>query len=183
MITKSQSTIEDLYKIAENGKAELVNGEIILMSPTGSLPNRAGGNIYISLRQYEKRTKRGLAYTDNVGYAVKLPDRDSFSPDVSFYVGKPTGMKFLEGAPTFAVEIRSENDYGTKEDEKIKQKIRDYFLAGTQVVWDVDLIGSPTIKAYFAHNPDNPIIFCRGEIVHAEPVLSGWSMPVDELFE
>lgn len=88
MITKSQATIEDLYRIEENGKAELVNGELIVMSPTGSLPNRAGGNIYISLRQYEKRTKTGLAYTDNVGYEVKLPNRESFSPDVSFYVGK-----------------------------------------------------------------------------------------------
>jgi len=183
MITKSQATIEDLYRIEENGKAELVNGELIVMSPTGSLPNRAGGNIYISLRQYEKRTKTGLAYTDNVGYEVKLPNRESFSPDVSFYVGKPTGMKFLQGAPIFAVEIRSENDYGNKADERIKQKIKDYFSVGTQVVWDVDLLGIDTIKAYFIHNPDNPVIFRRGEIAHVEPILSSWSILVDDLFE
>jgi Uma2 family endonuclease len=183
MITKSQTTIENLYRIPENGKAELVNGEIVIMSPTGSLPNRAGGNVYLSLRQYEKIKKTGLAYTYNVGYEVTLPNRDSFSPDVSFYVGKPTGMRFLQGAPIFAVEIRSENDYGNKAEEKIKQKIKDYFLAGTKVVWDVDLLSVDTIKAYNANDLDNPIIFGRGEIAHAELALPSWTMPVDDLFE
>lgn len=49
------------------------------------------------------------ANPDNVGFAVKLPDRDSFSPDAAFYIGKATGMKFLDGAPVFAAEVRSEN--------------------------------------------------------------------------
>ncbi len=39
MSTKVEATIEDLYKV--EGKAELVNGEIILMSPTGGLPSYA----------------------------------------------------------------------------------------------------------------------------------------------
>lgn len=183
MSTKPQATVEDLYVIPENGKAELVKGEIVVMSPTGGLPNRAGGNIYLSLRQYEKKTKAGLAYTDNVGYEVKLPTRESFSPDVSFYTGKQAGMKFLQGSPIFAVEVRSENDYGTKAEEKIKQKIKDYFLAGTKIVWDVDLINIDTIKSYCIDTPDNPIIFHRGETAHAEPALPDWSMPVDDLFE
>ena len=34
MSTKVEATIDDLYKV--EGKAELVNGEIILMSLTGS---------------------------------------------------------------------------------------------------------------------------------------------------
>ena len=44
MSTKVEATIEDLYKV--EGKAELVNGEIILMSPTGSLPGYAGDAIF-----------------------------------------------------------------------------------------------------------------------------------------
>jgi len=38
MSTKSQITIEDLYHLPENGKAEIVNGELHLMSPTGGAP-------------------------------------------------------------------------------------------------------------------------------------------------
>jgi Uma2 family endonuclease len=56
MSTKVQATIEDLYALSHNVKAEIVNGEIILMSPTGDLPGRAGGSIYVSLRRYERKT-------------------------------------------------------------------------------------------------------------------------------
>ena len=43
MPIKTQATLEDLYRVPENGKAEIVNGELRLMSPTGALPNRAAG--------------------------------------------------------------------------------------------------------------------------------------------
>ena len=46
MSTKSKTTIEDLYNLPENGKGEIVNGELILMSPTGGIPGRVGGKIY-----------------------------------------------------------------------------------------------------------------------------------------
>ena len=57
MSTKVEATIEDLYKV--DGKAELVNGEIILMSPTGSFPNYAAGAIFSSLFAHNIRTKYG----------------------------------------------------------------------------------------------------------------------------
>src|SRR5438105_262281 len=105
MSTKTRKTIEDLYKVAENGKAEIINGELIKMPPTGDFPNRAAGNIYLSLRNIEKLINNGRAYTDNIGYKVNLPNRESFSPDTSFYVGPRAGGKFLAGAPIFAVEV------------------------------------------------------------------------------
>src|SRR5437763_8284576 len=159
MSTKVRATIEDLYKVPDNAKAEIVNGELILISPTGDLPNRAAGAIYISLRQYEPKAKRGRAYADNAGFKVNLPHRESFSPDAAFYTGQPTGMKFLEGAPVFAVEVRSENDYGPKAERAIAEKRRDYFAAGALCVWDVDMQSPDVIKAYHASNPDAPTIF------------------------
>ena len=110
MNTKTRATIEDLYRVPENGKAELVDGELLIMSPTGYLPGYAGGEIFVSLREYARRTKTGLATPDNVGYSVNLPHRGSFSPDAAFYTGTATGMKFLEGAPRFAAEVRSEGE-------------------------------------------------------------------------
>ena len=38
MTTKTQATVEDLYHVPENGKAEIVNGELVRMAPTGYLP-------------------------------------------------------------------------------------------------------------------------------------------------
>ncbi|MGH8605165.1 MAG: hypothetical protein ACREXR_20970 [Gammaproteobacteria bacterium] len=45
MSTKTEATVEDLYRVPENGKAEIVNGELVLMSPTGGVPGRASGEI------------------------------------------------------------------------------------------------------------------------------------------
>ena len=182
MTTKTQATVEDLYRIPDNGKAEIVNGEIVLMSPTGDMPGRAGGAIYVSLRGIERRAG-GRAYPDNVGFRVELSNRKSFSPDAAFYVGKPSGMKFLEGAPVFAAEIRSENDYGREAEAELASKRRDYFAAGTLVVWDVDLLSDDVVKVYRASDPDNPKVYRRGEVAEAEPAVPGWRMRVDELFD
>ena len=183
MSTKIHATIEDLYRVPGNAKAEIVNGEVLLMSPTGDLPNRAAGAIYVSLRQHEPKVKSGRAYSDNAGFKVNLPHRESFSPDAAFHKGKPTGMKFLEGAPVFAVEVRSAGDYGLKAEAEIAQKLADYFATGTLVVWDVDLLSDDVVKAYRASEPNKPMIYRRGEVAKAEPAVPGWTMAVADLFQ
>lgn len=183
MSTRTEATIDDLYHVPEDGKAEIVNGELVLMSPTGDLPGSAAGEIFASLRSYARRTKTGRAYSDNVGFIVNLANRRSFSPDAAFYVGPRSGGKFLEGAPIFAVEVRSEGDYGRRAERAMAEKRADYFAAGTLVVWDVDVLVEEVIKCYTCNDPENPIEFHRGEVADAGAALPGWSMPVDDLFE
>jgi len=180
MVANLEATIEDLYAVP--GKAEIVNGEIVTMSPTGAAPSYAASEIFVSLRDYARRTKAGYAVNDNAAFRVDLPNRKSFSPDVAFYVGKWTGMKFFEGAPVFAVEVRSEGDYGPAAERAIAQKRADYFAAGTLIVWDVDLLDDDVIKSFSLSDPATAIIFRRGQMANAEPAVPGWSMPVDDLF-
>jgi Uma2 family endonuclease len=183
MSAKTEATIEDLYHVPEHGKAEIVNGEVLLMSPTGKDPSRAAFKISMRLYEYEQRTGSGIAVPDNAGFQVNLPNRKSFSPDAAFYVGNDPGMKFFEDAPVFAVEVRSENDYGPAAERMIKEKITDYFAAGTLVVWDVDLLSEDVIRSYQADHPEWPLIYRRGETANAEPALSAWTMAVDDLFQ
>lgn len=180
MATRTRATLGDLSKV--EGKAELVDGEIVLMSPTGGIPGIASAMITASLVQYVRQTKTGWAVGDNVGFRVNLPHRETFSPDAAYYVGAPPTMRFLDGAPIFAVEIRSENDYGGQAEERIKEKRADYFAAGTIVVWDVDVQSEAVIKVYRASDPHHPTIYRRGEVAEAEPSVPGWRIAVDELF-
>lgn len=182
MSTRAEATIEDLYHVPDNGKAEIVDGELVLMSPTGDALAYAAGEVFVSLRAHSRLTRTGRAYGDNVGFTVKLPNRKSFSPDAAFHTGQPTGMKFLEGAPIFAVEIRSEGDYGSAAEKRPARKRADYFAAGTLVVWDVDLLSADVVQVYRADQPDTPAIYRRGELAEAEPAVPGWKMPVDDLF-
>jgi Uma2 family endonuclease len=176
----TERLIEDLYKA--EGKAEIVGGRIVMMSPTGDLPSTAGGAIYVRLREYAKRNG-GCAYPDNVAFLVDLPNRKSFSPDVAYYTGPRTRMKFLRGAPDLAAEVRSEGDYGSGAERQIAAKRDDYFAAGTKVVWDVDLLSEDVVRVYRADSPDAPTIYRRGQMAEAEPAVPGWTFPVDELFD
>jgi Uma2 family endonuclease len=175
------ATVDDLYRA--EGKAEIVDGELVLMSPTGFLPGRAGYEICRSLRAYEEATGLGYAIPDNVAFIVNLTNRKSFSPDAAFYVGTPADAKFLDGAPLFAVEVRSEGDYGEQAEKRLARKRADYFTAGTRVVWDADVLRDELVRSYSAEHPDEPRVFRRGEIADAGPALAGWSMPVDDLFK
>ena len=177
---KVGATIDDLYRV--RGKAEIVDGEVVLMSPTGFLHGRAAGAICRSLVGFEGATGTGFAIPDNVGFVVNLPNRRSFSPDAAFYVGQPVAAKFLDGAPRFAAEVRSEEDYGPAAEKRLAAKRADYFAAGTLVVWDVDVLREGWVRSYAVERQEGPHLFGRGEIAHAEPALPGWRMPVDDLF-
>ena len=180
MSTKVEATIEDLYKV--KGKAELVNGEIVEMSPTGRLPHYAAMEVMISLRSYVKRTRNGYAIGDNVGFVVNLPHRKSFCPDAAFHVGPNPGMKFFDGAPLFAVEVRSEGDYRPRAERQMAKKRADYFATGSIVVWDVDLLSDDVVRVYRSSDSEKATIYHRGEIAEAEPAVPGWTMAVDDLF-
>lgn len=179
MKTRTPATIQDLYKVP--GKAELVDGEIVHMSPTGGSPGYAGDEIRDSLREYIREGNKGIAVGDNKAFIVDLPNRRSFSPDAAFHVGKMR-PGFYIGAPIFAVEVRSESDYGPAAERKMAAKRADYFAAGTKVVWDVDVLREDVVRVYRADAPTEPIIYHPGEIAEAEPAVPGWRIPVDRLF-
>ena len=104
--------------------------------------------------------------------------RESFSPDASFYsVPFPAdAMRFIAGPPTFAVEVRSESDYGKAAEEEMAAKRSDYFEAGTPVVWDVDPIAA-CVNVYRADAPEHPVTFRRGQVADAEPAVPGCACP------
>lgn len=184
---QTRATVDDLHNAPEDGKAELVNGELVLMPATGARPGRAAGRIFLSLMAHEAERGGGFAFGDSVGFLVSLPQRESFSPDAAWYVGPADvteAMEFLPDAPAFAVEVRSKNDYGPSAERAIVDKVRDYFAAGTLVVWDVDTLGTDVIKVYRAPLADAPhVVYRRGEIAEAEPAVPDWRMPVDDLFQ
>ena len=179
----TRATLDDLARVA--GKAELIRGRVVHLMPTGDLPSDVANEIFVSLRAYAKAEGVGVAKADGVGYAIPelLSGRESFSPDASYYVGpRPANrMRYIEGPPTFAVEVRSENDYGDAAEEDMAAKRSDYFQAGTLVVWDVDP-ESEVVSVYRSGDPNNPVIYQRGDAAEAEPAVPNWRLPVDDIF-
>jgi len=180
---ETRATIDDLYR--EEGKAELIGGRIVRYMASGLRPSRIALRIYRRLADFAEAAGRGEAYADGLGYAVPelSSGRESFEPDASYYFGPfPTNqMRFIDGPPTFAVEVRSQNDYGHSAEMEMAAKRADYFEAGTKVVWDVDPVAE-LIHAYRPENPAIPTTFARGAIADAEPAVPDWTIAVDDVF-
>ena len=151
---KSAATLEDLNRV--EGKAERIGGGIVHLTPTGHRPNTIAGEVFVSLKVHARATGRGVAYTDNMGFAVPelTSGRESFSPDASYYDGPLPAdeMDFVSGPPTFAVEVRSKSDDGPAAEAEMAAKRADYFEAGTPVVWDVDP-RARCVRSYRASHP------------------------------
>lgn len=178
------ATLDDLLKV--DGKAELIGGRIIRFMPSGHAPSRAAFKIAYGLEQHARQSGKGLAYGDGMGFAIRpalASGRQSFSPDAAYYTGAlpKNRMRFIEGPPDLAIEVRSESDYGRAAEVEMAAKRMDYFEAGTKVVWDVDP-EAKEIRSYRFDAPHQPVVFKAGETADAEPTVPGWRISVDEAF-
>ena len=178
------ATFDDLMRV--EGKAELIAGRIVRFMPNGHAPARAAFKISIALDGYATRVGRGYVYGDQMGFVMRPPlqnGRQSFSPDTSYYDGPlpANPMRFVDGPPTFAVEVRSETDYTNRAEKEIVAKRADYFEAGTLAVWDVDPIAR-TVTSYRHEDPTSGRVFHEADLADAEPALQGWQLAVKAIF-
>ena len=176
-----RATLADLARV--EGKAELINGQVISHMTTGFRPGVVVLRIARRLADYtDAASGRGIAFGDNVGFAIPMltTGRESFSPDAAYYTGPPPAdaMRFVPGPPAFAAEVRSENDYGPAAEIALAAKRAEYYEAGTSVVWDVD----PVAKLVRRHTADGSVqVFATGMDADAEPAMPGWRLSVDWL--
>jgi Uma2 family endonuclease len=181
--TETRATLDDLYRV--EGKAELIGGKIVRSMANGIRPGIVAYRIVVSLDAYSEATARGIALTDGVGFVVPelASGRESFSPDASYYEGSSTetSMKFAQGPPTLAVEVRSEGDYGPAAERAMAAKRADYFEAGTRAVWDVDPVAE-LVHVYRGPTAEPDASYGRGQTAEAEPAVPGWNVAVDEIF-
>lgn len=180
-LASPRATLVDLARV--RGKAELVGGRVVTFMPTGHWPGQIAGRILRSLDEHVDILGRGVVFGGNVGFAVPplSTDRESFSPDAAYYSGPPPAdvMKFVPGPPDFAVEVRSEGDYGPTAERELAAKRAEYFEAGTVVVWDVDPVAGEVRR--YRDGEAAATVFGAGTEADAEPAVPGWRVSVDWL--
>jgi Uma2 family endonuclease len=102
-------------------------------------------------------------------------------PDISFISWRQLPNKEIptdpipELAPDLAVEVLSE----TNTREEMQRKLKDYFLAGVQLVWYVDP-DDRSVSVYTA--PDQSTRLREGRTLDGGAVLPGFAVPVRQLF-
>lgn len=165
------------------GKSELVRGEL-RMTPTPAVPHgRAATNLVILLGVHVRQQRLGMVFGDSVGYELTQFPHTVRVPDASFVSGErlPTeGVhareRLLKFPPDLAIEVLSPSE-GAAE---LEEKLHDYMLAGTSLIWIVD----PARRTIMTIPADAPARWLsEGDTVDAGTVVPGFSCPVAEVFD
>jgi Uma2 family endonuclease len=175
-----KATEKDLLALLDHGNRlyELVDGVLVekVMGLTESL---VAGDIHTALNLFVK--SRDLGLLPGADGTLKLLEKLVRIPDVSFiswtqlprreYPSEPMPRLY----PDLAVEVLSEGNT----EQEMERKLREYFFAGSRLVWLVDP-ASRTARVYTS--PDDSTTLTEADSLDGGDVLPGFSLPLKDLF-
>jgi Uma2 family endonuclease len=174
-------TGEELARMADVGRCELVDGRIVRMSPTGYRHGEIEARIAVLLEQFVRPRNLGKVLTGEVGlYTRRDPDRVR-GADVLFvshdtYSRRSPGLAFLDVAPQLVVEVLSPEDRAVD----VNQKLREYFELGVRLVWVAD----PEARCVSAYRSSSEVReFREADRLPGDDVLPGFDVAVAAIFE
>jgi Uma2 family endonuclease len=165
------------------GRYELIDGEVVSVSPAGGLSSWVGGEVHFHLRTFVGAHRLGIVTNAEGGYRLG-PDTVR-APDVAFVswarLGPAGGIPkgFFNVAPDLAVEVISPSDrFG-----EVLAKARAWLAAGTRAVW----VFSPeerTATLCRAGSDSTMIVLqcAEDQTLDGGDILPGFRLPLREVF-
>lgn len=181
VIPAARPTTADEFMDADSGdgRAELVRGEVVELSPPYSDHAYACMALGALLFNYGRQTGHGYVLAEASVQTRRDPDTLRV-PDVSFYseARQPRskiGPRRLTVAPDVAVEVVSPSDRRNE----LLEKVVEYLAAGSWAVWLVD----PQTRsvAVFRDSRTPPDVFEDGDAIEGQPEIPGFLRLVSEL--
>ena len=187
VIQKQLHTVDDVWELThhpdnDNKHYDLIDGELLEMSPPGIPHGALAAEIAFYLRSYTGQHNIGVM-TVEAGYHPPGNRHILLSPDVAFFgrSSSPMGLpeKFAPFMPDLAVEILSPSNTP----KQIKRKIAIYLGNGTSLIWIV----KPEERGVdVCKKGDNGVIECvfvgSDGTLSGEHLLPGFELRVDRLF-
>lgn len=174
----------DLMALGADARVEVVDGEIVAMSPTGARHVIIADNYYRALYPTVREHKLGYLLTDSLIYYLSREGeqlRDARVPDASFIHKDRVPSNWdidlpFPGAPTLAIEVISPND----KIEDVNLKVRQYLDAGTEQVW---LAFPLTKEVHVYKRGESQIRIYRGEeTMDVSDLFPGLTLALKEIF-
>jgi Uma2 family endonuclease len=181
-------TVEAYLEILDNTPAEVINGEIVPMSPPQLKHIRVAHRLYDSLNAHVTQKQLGEAFIE-APYLLDADDRtgwvgDARIPDVSFIAGKRFQAhldKYGEAgpirlAPDIAIEIVSPTDKFSE----VLDKVALYLQYNVRLV----IVFDPQSRRTYKFTPDNPggMLLNYSDTLTGDPVLPSWSILLSDVF-
>ncbi len=136
-LIREQTVVDEaaLLALGSDARVEVVDGEIVEMSPVGGEHHDIANNFHWALASFVREHQLGLVYFDGLLYLLNKSSgglRGARVPDISFIAKDAIPIDWerkrpFPGAPTLAVEVVSPDD----KPEDIVRRVGDYLDAGT----------------------------------------------------
>jgi Uma2 family endonuclease len=181
LATRTDYTPEDLLRMQDGDRYELVNGVLVELH-MGALAAWIAAKLVQFLNNHCDAHRLGWVFTgSDAGYQGFLDStRTVRKPDVSFvrygrFPGEQLPLGYIQFVPDFAAEVISPSDLY----EEVEEKIEEYLRGGVRLVWVV----SPRNRTVRVHHPDGTSIRLREtDELTGEDVLPGFRCRVQDIF-
>ena len=174
------TTAEELLAMPDDGyRYELVRGELKRMAPASHAPGRQAGRIGRRLGIFVEDNNLGETYAAETGFVLARNPDHVLAPDAAFVRGERADdardvSGYFPGAPDLAIEVISPTDRYTD----VEEKVADWLEAGTLIV----IVVNPRNRTVRVHTPDGVTELAEEDSIDGGDVVSGWSMPVADIF-
>lgn len=179
MVSLTCLTRKDLEKLqAEHPdyRMELVDGNIIIMSPSGYESDEVALEFGAQLRNWVRPRKLGRVTGSSAGF--DLPNSNVRAPDVSLVLAerlRRSPRSYAEVAPDLMVEVKSPSDTI----KSLRDKIRDFLSLGTKV----GILVNPEKHTVEVYRPDEDVIALGdGDVLTVPDLLPGWEVVIADLW-
>ena len=174
-------TVEDLLELPGDVRCELIEGELVELSPTQEahvvVASRLNEELVVYFRSHREI---GALWIGEGGYIVRRGPDTVLAPDLAV-VGVdqtqgrgPRGTGFLSFVPMIPVEVKSPSD----SEARIARRLALYLEAGAREVW----WARPTNQTITVHRPDGPIDLLRVGDALTSHLLPGFRLELSDLF-
>lgn len=131
-------TGEDLFALPENGRSELIRGELVTMAPTGYSHGMIESTFAAILRHFVRKHGLGHVMVGEVGIYIQRDPDTIRAADVVYIsherLAQAQSPSYLDVAPELIVEILSPTDRWSE----MLEKLEEYFIIGVTEVWLAD---------------------------------------------
>ncbi|MBI4578884.1 MAG: Uma2 family endonuclease [Planctomycetes bacterium] len=161
------------------GRCELIQGELLRMSPGGFEHGTVAMEIGSYLADHVRRHKLGIVTAAETGFRIARNPDTVRAPDAAFVAAARVSAiprrGFFEGAPDLAVEVVSPDDRWSE----VTAKVTGWLQAGAKMVWVVDP-PNRTIAVYAASADVR--ILREQDTLDGGDIIPGLRIPVRDVF-